>query len=112
MKLTNANSQYIYFKFSTCFGQLCAHHQENLLYLRDTGIFHSVWVAVWSAEQNMIITFTLICRLSVTLFKWTVQIIFHTYWPPSCLAVLLPIHVAREFSNKQHSDSIQGKDTP
>jgi len=28
--------------------QLSAHHQ-NLLYLRDTGIFHSVWVAVWSA---------------------------------------------------------------
>jgi len=35
--------------FSTCFGQLCVHHQENLLYLYDTGIFHSVWVAVWSA---------------------------------------------------------------
>jgi len=35
--------------FSTCFGQLCAHHQENLLYLCVTGIFHSVWVAVWSA---------------------------------------------------------------
>jgi hypothetical protein len=30
------------------FGQLCAHHQEKLLYLCDTGIFHSVWVAVWS----------------------------------------------------------------
>jgi hypothetical protein len=29
--------------------QLCAHHLENLLYLCDTGIFHSVWVAVWSA---------------------------------------------------------------
>jgi len=27
-------------------GQLCAHHQENLLYLCDTGVFHSVWVAV------------------------------------------------------------------
>ena len=39
-------SQYIYFNFCTCFGQLCAHHQENLLYLRDTGIFYSVWVAV------------------------------------------------------------------
>jgi len=24
---------YIYFNFSTCFRQLCAHHQENLLYL-------------------------------------------------------------------------------
>ena len=33
--------------FSTCFGQLCAHHQENLLHLCDTGIFHSVWLAVW-----------------------------------------------------------------
>jgi hypothetical protein len=39
------NSQYIYFNFSTCFGQLCAHHQENLLYLCDTGIFLFVWVA-------------------------------------------------------------------
>ena len=28
-----------YFNFSTCFGQLCAHHQENLLYLCDAGIF-------------------------------------------------------------------------
>ena len=40
------------FIFSTCFGQLCAHHQENLLYLCDTGIFHSVWVAVWSADET------------------------------------------------------------
>ena len=39
---------YIYFNFSTCFGQLCAHHQENLLYLCETRIFHCVWVAVWS----------------------------------------------------------------
>ena len=39
------------FRLSTCFGQLCAHHQENLLYLCDTGIFHSVWVAVWSASS-------------------------------------------------------------
>ena len=37
---------------STCFGQLCAHHQENLLYLCDTGIFHCVWVAVWSAAAD------------------------------------------------------------
>jgi len=29
--------------FSTCFGQLCAHHQENLLYLCDT---------VWSADKQ------------------------------------------------------------
>jgi len=48
----HANSRYIYFKFSTCFGQLCAHHQKNLLYLCDTGIFHYVWVAVWSATQQ------------------------------------------------------------
>jgi len=38
-----------YFNFSIRFGQLCAHHQENLLYLSDTGIFTSVWVAVWCA---------------------------------------------------------------
>jgi len=44
-------SYYIYFNFSACSGQLpvCAHHQENLQYLCDTGILHSVWVAVWSA---------------------------------------------------------------
>ena len=30
-------------------GNYGAHHQENLLYPCDTGIFHSVWVAVWSA---------------------------------------------------------------
>jgi len=35
--------------FSTCFGQLCAHHQENSLYLCNNGIFHSVWLAVWSS---------------------------------------------------------------
>ena len=29
----------------TCFRQSCAHHQEKLLYLCDTGICHSVWVA-------------------------------------------------------------------
>ena len=33
-------------------GQLYAHHQENLLYLCDIGIFHSVWVAVWFADQT------------------------------------------------------------
>ena len=37
-------SCYIYFNFCTCFGQLCAHHQENSLYLLYTGIFHCVWV--------------------------------------------------------------------
>ena len=29
----HTNSQYIYFNFCTYFGQLCAHHQHNLLYL-------------------------------------------------------------------------------
>ena len=33
------------FLLSTCFGQPCAHHQEKVLYLCDTGICHSVWVA-------------------------------------------------------------------
>jgi len=42
VKQVHANSRYIYFKFSTCFGQLCSHHQKNLLYLCDTGIFHYV----------------------------------------------------------------------
>ena len=44
--------QYMYFNFSTCFGQLCAHHQENSLYLCDTGVFRSVWVAVRSFGWN------------------------------------------------------------
>jgi len=39
----HTNSLYIYFNFCTCFGQLCANHQENLLYLWDTGVFQSVW---------------------------------------------------------------------
>ena len=30
----------------------CVHHQQNLLYLCDTGIFHSVWVNLWSAGWN------------------------------------------------------------
>ena len=48
----HTTSQYIYFNFSTCFDQLCAHHQEKLLFLCDTGIFHSVWVAAWSAADQ------------------------------------------------------------
>ena len=47
--LVCTTSWYIYFNFCTCFGHLCAHHQENLLYLCDIGIFHCLWVAVWSA---------------------------------------------------------------
>ena len=31
---------YIYISFSTGSGQLCPHHQKNLLYLCDTVIFH------------------------------------------------------------------------
>jgi len=44
----HTTSYYIYFNFSTCFGQLCASHQETLLYLCDTANSHSVWF-VWSA---------------------------------------------------------------
>jgi len=51
--VSSPDDGHIYFNFSTCFGQLCAHHQQNLLYLCDTGIFHSVWVAVWSADQSL-----------------------------------------------------------
>ena len=39
----------IHFLFSTCLGHLCAHHQENLLYLCDIDICRSVWVAVLPA---------------------------------------------------------------
>jgi len=43
-------TSHVYFNFPTCFRQLCVHHQENLLYLCDAGIFYSVWVAVWPGE--------------------------------------------------------------
>jgi len=42
---------YIYFNFSTCFGQLCAHHQEDLLY------GWCVWSAGWD-ETSLIPTST------------------------------------------------------
>jgi hypothetical protein len=41
------------FLFSTCFGQPCAHHQEKLLYLCDTGICHALWVA-----SGLLVSFT------------------------------------------------------
>jgi len=41
-----------------------AHHQENLLYLCDTGIFVSEWVAVCSADQTATQTkWKLPCRI-------------------------------------------------
>jgi len=55
------------FTFSTCFGQLCSHHQENLLYLCDTGIFHSVWAAVWSADQPPIQSKKYQCRIDTAI---------------------------------------------
>ena len=58
----HTNCQYIYLNFSTCFGQLCAHHQESLLNLCNTGIFHSVWVAVWSADQTATHTEHIVAR--------------------------------------------------
>jgi len=33
-------------------GNYVPNHQENLLYLSDTGVFHPVWVAVWSTDQT------------------------------------------------------------
>jgi len=32
-----------------CFGHLYAHHQENLVYLRDIDICHYAWMVVRSA---------------------------------------------------------------
>jgi hypothetical protein len=34
-------------------GNLFVQHQQNLLYLCDNAICHSVWVAVWSAAANI-----------------------------------------------------------
>jgi len=56
--LVRTTSWYIYFNLSTCFGQLCAHYQKNLLYLCDTGIFHCVWVTVWSTAANQTAIYT------------------------------------------------------
>ena len=36
------------FQIPYMFEQLCVQHQENLLYLCDTGIFHPLWVVFWS----------------------------------------------------------------
>jgi len=75
---------YIYFNFSTCFGQLCAHHQGNLLYLCDTGIFRSLWVAVWSFGI-FISTSLHVSGSYVPTIKWNVLYlcdtgIFHSLW--------------------------------
>ena len=37
------------FLFSTCFGQPCAHHQENYCINATPGLCHSVLMAVWYA---------------------------------------------------------------
>ena len=37
--------------FSTCFGQLCAHHQEKIPYLCDTW-YLSLYIDDWYAGQN------------------------------------------------------------
>ena len=38
---------------STCFGRLCAHHQEKQLCLCDAWYFcYSVWMSVWYAYQT------------------------------------------------------------
>ena len=77
-------SWYIYFNFSTCFGQLCAHHQQKLLYLCDTGIFHSVWVAVWSALLLGIFISTSVHvsanYVSIIVYGWLSGV--HTRQPP------------------------------
>jgi len=66
-----------------CFGQLCAHYQEKILYLCDTDIFHSVWVAVWSADQT------------ATHTEWKIPVshrysMFSWWWAHSC-----PKHVEK-----------------
>jgi hypothetical protein len=38
--------------FSTCFGQLCAHHQEKIRTYATPGICHYVWMTVWYAGRN------------------------------------------------------------
>jgi hypothetical protein len=38
--------------FSTCFGQLCAHHQEKIPYLCDTWYFSLYVMTVWYAGRN------------------------------------------------------------
>ena len=54
----HSTSQYIYFSFSTCFRQLCAHHQEKLLHLCDTGLFFTLygWLSVLLVGMRLIPT--------------------------------------------------------
>ena len=38
-----------FISFSTCFGQPCAHHQENYCINATSGLCHSVYMIVWYA---------------------------------------------------------------
>ena len=52
---TIPNTQYTSNQYTTHYSvhqNLVHNHQENLLYLCDTGICHSVWVTVWSVDQT------------------------------------------------------------
>ena len=46
------NSYYIYVNFSARFGQLCAQHQQNLLYLCENGIFHQCRIDTVSSVDD------------------------------------------------------------
>jgi len=65
----------IYFDFSTCFGQLCAHHQENLLYLCDTGIDQTATHTEWKKHRRCCLQaassvhYTTSCKLSLVLLR-------------------------------------------
>ena len=61
-------------------GLLCAHHQENLLCLCDGGIFRSVWVAVWSAMLSAS------GELTVSLRRW-----YFSFCMGGCLVCYVPI---------------------
>ena len=37
----------VYLSISTCFGRLCAHHQEKQLCFATLGTCYSVWMTVW-----------------------------------------------------------------
>jgi len=45
----------VYLSISTCFGRLCAHHQEKQLYLFDT------WYLLFCVD------YSLVCRMNSTL---------------------------------------------
>jgi len=57
------------FIFSTCFGRLCAHHQEKWLYLCDTWYLSHCMNDVWHADSHPYRVTSSTCRI-YSYFSW------------------------------------------